>query len=135
MFKKIVQSISKSLHKPEAKDTKPSAATKNIEPKKAETPLKKIIDAPPPAIKVEAPKTPEELCGIEPKMGKDQIKERLNCSTAAITAPPLAWTTARAERPMQCSMPSSPCARSISVRFEKGAMASCRRCQLTQTPA
>lgn len=77
MFKKIVQSISKSLNKPEAKDTKPSAATKNIEPKKAETPLKKIIEAPAPAAKVEAPKTPEELCGIEPKMGKDQIKERL----------------------------------------------------------
>lgn len=78
MFKKIVQSISKSLNKPEAKSTKPSAATKNIEPKKAaEAPLKKIIEAPAPAAKVEAPKSPEELCGIEPKMAKDQVKERL----------------------------------------------------------
>lgn len=77
MFKKIVQSISKSLHKPEAKGTKPSAATKNIEPRKSDAPLKKIIDAPAPATKIETPKSPEELCGIEPKWNKDQVKERL----------------------------------------------------------
>ena len=79
MFKKIVQSISKSLNKPEAKPSKPGAATKPIEPRKSEAPLKKIIEAPAPAAKVEVqvPKSPEELCGIEPKMPKDQVKERL----------------------------------------------------------
>ena len=82
MFKKLVQSISNSLHKqpaatPKAKSDKPSSATKNIEPKKADTPLKKIVEAPAPAPKVEPPKSPEELCGIEPKWNKDQVKERL----------------------------------------------------------
>jgi len=82
MFKKLVQSLSNSLHKqpaaaPAAKGAKPSAASKNIEPKKADTPLKKIVEALATTPKVEPAKSPDELCGIEPKWNKDQVKERL----------------------------------------------------------
>jgi hypothetical protein len=83
MFKKVLQSISKSLQrqtepKPVAKPApapiKPEAvSTAKAAP--AESTLKKI--AAPPAPPPEAPKSPDELCGIEPKMNKDQIRDRL----------------------------------------------------------
>lgn len=87
MFKKVLQSISKSLQRQgpaaDPAPAKPAApagkaeASKGPAPAapKAESPLKKIaaVPAPPP----QAERTPEELCGIEPKMNKDQIRDRL----------------------------------------------------------
>ena len=85
MFKKVLQSISKSLQrqadpKPVAKPApipakpEPAPAAKAA-PAPAESALKKI--AAPPAPAPEPPKSPDELCGIEPKMNKDQIRDRL----------------------------------------------------------
>ncbi len=88
MFKKVLQSISKSLQrqtapapaKPAAPEVKPAPAAEakpaaKAEKAPAESPLKKI--AAPPAPAPEPEKTPEQLCGIEPKMNKDQIRDRL----------------------------------------------------------
>lgn len=82
MFKKVLNSLTKSLgrstdpKKPAPAKPAPEAAKAEAEvakpaPKaesKGESALKKIVT---PA------KSPEELCGIESKMSKDQIKERL----------------------------------------------------------
>lgn len=88
MFKKVLQSISKSLQrqtapapaKPAAPEAKPVPAAEakpaaKAEKAPAESPLKKI--AAPPAPAPEPEKAPEQLCGIEPKMNKDQIRDRL----------------------------------------------------------
>ena len=86
MFKKVLQSISKSLQrqtapaKPVAPEVKPAPAAEvkpaaKAEKALAESTLKKI--AAPPAPAPEPEKTPEQLCGIEPKMNKDQIRDRL----------------------------------------------------------
>lgn len=85
MFKKVLQSISKSLQrqtapapaKPAAPEVKPAPAAEAKPAAKApaESTLKKI--AAPPAPAPEPEKTPEQLCGIEPKMNKDQIRDRL----------------------------------------------------------
>ncbi len=79
MFKKVLQSISKSLHRQQTGPlpAKPEAATREVigavtaQPKPAPA-----AKAPPPAPK-EQPRSPEELCGITPKMNKEQIRDHL----------------------------------------------------------
>jgi hypothetical protein len=80
MFKKVLQSLSNSLQRKPAAPTKPVAIPVKtpepvVEPVREESPLKKI--AAPPAPAPEPVKSPEELCGIEAKMNKDQIREQL----------------------------------------------------------
>jgi hypothetical protein len=85
MFKKVLQSLTKSFGKsteapkPTAPAAKtPAPAAKAAEPSKPsgkESPLKKLTALP--AAPAPAATSPEEICGIEPKMTKDQIKERL----------------------------------------------------------
>ncbi|MDB6120990.1 MAG: hypothetical protein JWO08_4771 [Verrucomicrobiaceae bacterium] len=78
MFKKVLQSISKSL----------SRQTEAPTPAPAPRPSNTFNAPPPPAAKAgqvagivaaksSAPKTPEGLLGIEPKMSKEQIREHL----------------------------------------------------------
>lgn len=71
MFK-ILKSLSKSLGgKPaEAAPPPPSKA-------KAGSLLDKVNKGTPAPVKAEPPKSPEELCGITPKMPKDEIKAQL----------------------------------------------------------
>lgn len=91
MFKKVLQSISKSLQRQGAPGETPAPAAKAeaapaaarpeakkapVPEPKAESPLKKIAAVP--AAPAHAPQqTAEELCGIDAKMNKDQIRERL----------------------------------------------------------
>ena len=85
MFK-ILKSLSKSLgSKPveakPAEEAKASAKAKAAAPAPAAagggTLLDKVTKGAPPAGQVEAVKNPEELCGITPKMAKDEIREKL----------------------------------------------------------
>lgn len=69
MFK-ILKSLSKSLGV-----SKSAAAPKSTA--KESSLLDKVNKAAPLAAKVEASKSPEELCGITPKMPKDEIMARL----------------------------------------------------------
>lgn len=74
MFK-ILKSLSKSLGSKPV-ETKPAEAA--AKPSGGGTLLDKVNKgAPAAAAKAEPPKNAEELCGITPQMGKDQIKERL----------------------------------------------------------
>lgn len=75
MFKKILQSLSKSqaAPKPAAAPVKPQAPVAVKEPPAQVQP--KAASAPAPA--VAASKTPEELCDIAPKSPKDQVQARL----------------------------------------------------------
>ncbi len=95
MFKKVLQSLTRSLGKPgdakkpvapparSAAETAKADAAKQESPKPAakapearsESPLKKI--AAPPAAPPAPARSPEELCGIEAKMNKDQVRDRL----------------------------------------------------------
>lgn len=71
MFK-ILKSLSKSLGgaKPATTETKPAAKEGSL--------LDKVNkSAPAPAQQAEPSKSPEELCGITPKMAKDEIKSQL----------------------------------------------------------
>jgi len=69
MFKKILQSLSKSAAKPTtAPVTKPEAPR----PGEVLQKITKVTTGP-----SQAAKTPEELCEIGPKMPKDQIQSRL----------------------------------------------------------
>jgi hypothetical protein len=97
MFKKLIQSLSKSQAKqaeptpapapaPAApKAAAPAASKKAAKPEPAAKGKREPLiqeaaptaPAAPAPIKVEAPKTPEELLGIEGKMNKEQIKDRL----------------------------------------------------------
>lgn len=83
MFKKVLQSISKSLHRQQVPAPEPK---KGVEPAKkggpapapapaADSKLKPMTGAAPAV--AEAPKTPEEMCGITAKMNKEQIREHL----------------------------------------------------------
>ncbi len=74
MFKKILQSLSKSQA---AKPTTAAAGTSPVATPavKPHAALEKIATTP--AAVVSAPKTPEDLCEITPKMPKDQIQARL----------------------------------------------------------
>ena len=82
MFKKVLQSLTKSFSKSTTPD-KPVAAKAVAAPvvigtapaPRTESPLKKI--AAPPAPAPARPMSSEELCGIEPKMNKEQIRDRL----------------------------------------------------------
>jgi len=79
MFKKVFQSISKSLNRQQTGPlpAKPEAAKREVigavvsQPKPA--PAAKAA----PAAASEAPRNPEELCGITPKMNKEQIRDHL----------------------------------------------------------
>lgn len=73
MFKKILQSLSKSQSaKTEAPKTpSPAPAAKPV----AASPATKAAPVSAPA--ATTPQTPEELCEITPKMPKDQIQARL----------------------------------------------------------
>jgi hypothetical protein len=72
MFKKILQSLSKSQSaKTEAPKPQPAPAAKPA----AATQAAKAAPAAAPV--TTAPKTPEELCEITPKMPKDQIQAQL----------------------------------------------------------
>lgn len=90
MFKKIVQSLTKSLGKatPPAKpDATPAPSAAAVSQARATQPanrndsrsdesaLKKIVapPAPAPAAKL----SPEQLCGIDGRMGKDAIRDQL----------------------------------------------------------
>ena len=92
MFKKVLQSISKSLQRqtapakapapaakpapaPEAKPAAKAEKSEKTPAAPAESTLKKI--AAPPAPAREPEQTPEQLCGIESKMNKDPIRDRL----------------------------------------------------------
>lgn len=66
MFK-ILKSLSKSLGSKPA-EAKPAAKESSL--------LDKVSKAAP-AAKAEPPKSPEELCGITPKMPKEEIKAQL----------------------------------------------------------
>lgn len=71
MFK-ILKSLSKSLGSSKPAEAPPPSKAK------AGSLLDKVNKAPPAApAQVEPPKSPEELCGITPKMGKDEIKAQL----------------------------------------------------------
>jgi hypothetical protein len=69
MFK-ILKSLSKSLG-----GSKPAAEPKSTV--KEGSLLDKVNKGAPAAAKVEPSKSPEELCGITPKMPKDEIKAQL----------------------------------------------------------
>lgn len=83
MFKKVLQSLTKSFGKTtEASKPAPKQAEVTPSPKsptgaevKQESLLKKI--AAPPAMPPRGQQSPEELCGIEARMNKDQIRDRL----------------------------------------------------------
>lgn len=68
MFK-ILKSLSKSLGGGKPVETKSTAKEGSL--------LDKVNKGAPAAAKVEAPRSPEELCGITPKMPKDEIKTQL----------------------------------------------------------
>ena len=81
MFKKVLQSISKSLSRQADAPVKPATAPRSAPPSPASPP-------PPPASKAaassvpappskSAPATPEGLLGIDPKMNKEQIRDHL----------------------------------------------------------
>eukprot|EP01031_Cornospumella_fuschlensis_P052678 gene52678-64373_t len=75
MFKKILQSLTRSQS---AKTPPPPAMTTFSSATRASRPnsvLDKIVRGAP--LEVTAPRTPEELCEITPKMPKDQIQARL----------------------------------------------------------
>lgn len=70
MFK-ILKSLSKSLgSSAKATEAKPVAA-------KEGTLLDKVSKVPATAAKAEPPKSADELCGITPKMSKDEVKAQL----------------------------------------------------------
>ena len=71
MFK-ILKSLSKSLGSGKAAAAKPDAAA----PKSGSL-LDKVNKGAPAAVKAEPPKSAEELCGITPKMSKDDISAQL----------------------------------------------------------
>jgi hypothetical protein len=68
MFK-ILKSLSKSLSGSKAAEVKPAAKDGSL--------LAKVNKPAPAAVKAEAPRSPEDLCGITPKMAKDEIKAQL----------------------------------------------------------
>jgi len=70
MFK-ILKSLSKSLGGGKAAEAPPPAKAK------AGSLLDKVNKGAPAAAPVEPPKSSEELCGITPKMPKDEIKAQL----------------------------------------------------------
>ncbi|WP_395749056.1 hypothetical protein [Prosthecobacter sp.] len=72
MFK-ILKSLSKSLSGAKAAEA-PKPAAKSA---KEGTLLEKVQKSAPAAARAEAPKSPEELCGITPKMPKEEIKAQL----------------------------------------------------------
>ena len=82
MFKNVFQSISKSLKKQvdtpaaEKKPAKGAEKQSAAEAKKASAAPAAPAAAPQP-LKVEPPKSAEELCGVEGKMNKEQVRERL----------------------------------------------------------
>ncbi len=69
MFK-ILKSLSKSLG-----GSKPAAEPKSTA--KEGSLLDKVNKSAPPPVQAEPTKSPEDLCGITPKMGKDEIKTQL----------------------------------------------------------
>ena len=71
MFK-ILKSLSKSLgsHSAKAAEAKSAAA-------KESKLLDKVSKVAPAAAKVQPPKSPEEMCGLSPKMSKDEVKAQL----------------------------------------------------------
>lgn len=71
MFK-ILKSLSKSLGSKSAEAPPPAAPSKS-----GGTLLDKVNKGAPASAKVEPPKNPDELCGITPKMSKDEVKARL----------------------------------------------------------
>ncbi|MCF7790041.1 MAG: hypothetical protein K9N47_28235 [Prosthecobacter sp.] len=70
MFK-ILKSLSRSL----GGSHKPAAEAKSTP--KAGSLLDKVNKGAPVSAKAEAPQSPEDLCGITPKMPKDEIKAQL----------------------------------------------------------
>ena len=70
MFKRVLESLSKSLRggRPAAPKTTPPPPAKPLD--------KAAVPAKAPAQK-KAPSTPEEMCGITPKMTKEQIGAQL----------------------------------------------------------
>lgn len=82
MFKKVLQSISKSLNRQTDATPPPAPA-----PGRREAPQTGGFASPPPPVaatsknvpvaRSSAPRTPEELLGIEPKMNKEQIRDQL----------------------------------------------------------
>ena len=82
MFKKVLQSISKSLSRQTDVPVKPATAPRNAPPSPASFPPpppagKATASSAPAPVSKSSPSTPEGLLGIEPKMNKEQIRDRL----------------------------------------------------------
>ena len=82
MFKKVLQSISKSLTRqtdaPPVKASPARAEAPVTTPPPPSAPAPASAKAAPAPVKHSAaPKTAEEMLGIEPKMNKEQIRDRL----------------------------------------------------------
>ena len=83
MFKKVLQSISKSLGKPSAQPAPAPAAAPRAEAQPPArqspppAPAGKAAAAPAKAAPAAQPKSVEEQLGIDPKMNKDQIRDHL----------------------------------------------------------
>ena len=83
MFKKVLQSISKSLQRstpaevasPAKVTAKPEVRKESAPAPKEESALKRIVALP--AAAAPAKRTPEDLCGVDAKMNKEQIRDRL----------------------------------------------------------
>ena len=85
MFKRVLESLSKSLGGGKAAPAKPAPAAA-AKPAPAPSPpaasakqgtLLDKVGAAKPAEPKKAPASPEEMCGITPKMTKEQVSERL----------------------------------------------------------
>ena len=75
MFKKLLQSLSRSQSSAPAATAKPPAPKSGpMPPSKASGILNRIVKGEAAAA---APGTPEQLCEITPKMSRDEINERL----------------------------------------------------------
>ncbi len=75
MFKKVLQSLSKSLNKPAAAPQSPAPASAPVAGSRNPAPAAR--GAPPAPVAPSKPKTVEDLLGIDAKMSKDQIRDRL----------------------------------------------------------
>ena len=78
MFKKVLQSISKSLSRQTEAPVKPATINRGTPPaaSSAPSPVAVVKGSASPA-QPASPQTPEELLGIDPRMSKEQIRDHL----------------------------------------------------------
>ncbi|MDB6140752.1 MAG: hypothetical protein JWO94_3824 [Verrucomicrobiaceae bacterium] len=82
MFKKVLQSISKSLNRQSEPPIKPPTPARSEAPRPAAPsftppPPQPAATVGPAPVRAAPPATPEGLLGIEPKMNKEQIRDHL----------------------------------------------------------